>query len=164
MKSHLIAAAAAALALAACGQSAPTETAEEAPPAPQGLMEQAQAMGAADVPVFGYQQLIAYQQAHPEVQPPCTAPRGTESRGVVPADVNPDSVYGPHAGSLVISVQCGVLISRAAFDPREHWLVVLAPGATEATVINCAGPTGADVCPAPIPRVVAPVAPAPATP
>ncbi len=164
---HLLAACAAvalAASLAACGQT--TETAEEAPPAPQSLMEQAQAMGAEQLPVFGYTQLVAYQQAHTEAQPPCTAPRATESYGVVPAGVDPNSVYGPHAGSLVISVQCGQLISRAAYDPREHWLVILAPGATEAAVVNCAGPNGADVCPrlTPAPATTPTPAPAPATP
>jgi hypothetical protein len=157
MKSKLIIACAA-LALAACGQStAPTE---EAPAAPQSLMEQVQAMSGENQLVAGYSALVAYQQAHPEAQPPCTSPRGTESRGIVPADVAPDSVYAAHVGSLVLSVQCGVLISRAQFDPREHWLVVYAPAATEVAVVNCAGPNGADVCPAPIPRATAPAAPA----
>lgn len=159
MKSRLIIACAA-LALAACGQStAPTE---EAPAAPQSLMEQVQAMSGENQLVAGYSALVAYQQAHPEVQPPCTSPRGTESRGIIPADVAPDSIYAAHAGSLVLSVQCGVLISRAQFDPREHWLVVYAPAATEVAVVNCAGPNGADVCPAQIPRAAA--TPAPATP
>jgi hypothetical protein len=152
----------AALTLAACGQT--TAPVEEAPPAPTGLMEQAQAMSAEEQLVFGYQQLIAYQQTHPEAQPPCTAIRGTESRGIIPADVDPASAYGPHAGSLVLSVQCGVLISRASMDPREHWLVVLPPGATEATVVNCAGPNGRDNCPYQVPRAAAPAAPAPAAP
>ncbi|QGZ93875.1 hypothetical protein [Terricaulis silvestris] len=157
MKSKLIIACAA-LALAACGQStAPTE---EAPAAPQSLMEQVQAMSGENQLVAGYSALVAYQQAHPEAQPPCTSPRGTESRGIVPADVAPDSVYAAHVGSLVLSVQCGVLISRAQFDPREHWLVVYAPAATEVAVVNCAGPNGGDVCPAPIPRAAAPAAPA----
>jgi hypothetical protein len=157
MKSKLILACAA-LALAACGQStAPTE---EAPAAAQSLMEQVQAMSGENQLVAGYSALVAYQQAHPEAQPPCTSPRGTESRGIIPADVAPDSIYAAHAGSLVLSVQCGVLISRAQFDPREHWLVIYAPSATEVAVVNCAGPNGADVCPAPVPRAAAPAAPA----
>jgi hypothetical protein len=157
MKSKLIIACAA-LALAACGQStAPTE---EAPAAPQSLMEQVQAMSAEMQPVTAYQHLVAYQQAHPEVQPPCTAPRDTASRGVIPDTVAPDSIYAQHIGSLVMSVQCGVLISRAAYDPREHWLVIYAPGATEAAIVNCAGPNGADVCPREVPRAAAPAAPA----
>lgn len=158
MKNTLFAACAA-LALAACGQSA--APVEEAPAAPQGLMEQAQAMSAEELPVFGYQQLLAYQQAHPEAQPPCTSIRGTESRGVVPDNVAADSVYAGHVGSLALSVQCGVLVSRAAMDPREHWVVFLAPGATEAVVVNCAGPNGSDVCL----RLTTPAAaPAPAAP
>jgi hypothetical protein len=157
MKSKLIMACAA-LALAACGQStAPTE---EAPAAPQSLMEQVQAMSGENQLMAGYSALQVYQQAHPEMQPPCTSPRGTESRGVIPTDVAPDSVYAAHVGSLVLSVQCGVLISRAQFDPREHWLVIYAPAATEVAVVNCAGPNGADVCPAPVPRSAAPAAPA----
>lgn len=144
MKHHILAACAA-LTLAACGQT--TAPVEEAPPAPTGLMEQAQGMAEAERLVFGYQQLIAYQQAHPEAQPPCTAIRGTESWGVVPEGVPADGVYASHVGSLALSVQCGVLVSRAAMDPREHWLVFLAPGATEATVVNCASPDGrSDVC------------------
>lgn len=157
MKSKLIIACAA-LALAACGQS--TAPVEEAPAAPQSLMEQVQAMSGENQLVAGYSALVAYQQAHPETQPPCTSPRGTESRGVIPADVAPNSVYAAHVGSLVLSVQCGVLISRAQLDPREHWLVVYAPGATEVAVVNCAGPNGSDVCPAQVPRAAA----APATP
>jgi hypothetical protein len=156
-----ILAASAAFALAACGQ--PAAPVEEAPPAPTGLMEQAEAMNPSDQLVFGYQQLIAYQQSHPDAQPPCTAIRATESRGVIPAGLPADSVYAAHAGSLVISVQCGVLVSRAAMDPREHWLVALAPGATEAAVVNCAGPGGRDVCGV-VPPAAAPAAPAPAAP
>lgn len=148
---------AAALALAACGQ--PTAPADETPAAPQGLMEQAQAMSAADQIVFGYTQLIAYQQAHPEAQPPCTSPRATESRGVIPATVADDSVYAAHKGSLVISVQCGQLISRSAFDPREHWLVVFAPGASEVVVVNCMGANNRDACPRLDAAAVAPATP-----
>lgn len=162
MKTRILAACAT-LALVACGQT--TAPVEEAPPAPTGLMEQAQAMNESDRLVFGYQQLIAYQQAHPDVQPPCTAIRGTESRGVVPEGAPADSVYAGHVGSLAISVQCGVLVSRAALDPREHWLVFLAPGATEATVVNCAGPGGrSDLCAPLPPAAAAPAAPAPAAP
>lgn len=143
MKLKLLAASTA-FALAACGQTTQTE---EAPPAPQSLMEEVQAQAPEMQLVSAYQHLVAYQQAHPEVQPPCTAPRATESRGVIPDTVAPDSIYAGHVGSLVISVQCGQLVSRAAFDPREHWLVIYAPGATEAAVVNCAGPNGRDVCP-----------------
>lgn len=162
MKFKLLAASAV-FALAACGQTTPTE---EAPAAPQSLMEEVQAQAPEMQLVTAYQHLIAYQQAHPEVQPPCTAPRGTESRGVIADTVAPDSIYAQHIGSLVISVQCGVLVSRAAYDPREHWLVIYAPGATEAAVVNCAGPNSGDLCPiirAPA-ATPAPAAPAPAAP
>lgn len=150
--------AAAALALTACGQSAPVE---EAPAAPQSLMDQVTAMNPEQQLVFAYQQLAAYQAAHPDVQPPCTSVRGTESRGVIPADVAPDSIYAGHAGAAVYSIQCGNLISRERFDPNEHWLVVFAPGASEVTLVNCANARGADDCPARVPRVeAAPAAPA----
>jgi hypothetical protein len=145
--------ASAALGLAACGQPAAPEK-EEAPPAPTGMLEQLQSRGPEDQLVFAYQQLIAYQQAHPEAQPPCTAIRGTESRGVIPADVAPDSIYAPFVGATVISVQCGVLISRAAMEPWEHWLVVFAPGAADVTVVNCAR-GNVDACPVQVPRAAA---------
>lgn len=136
------------LALVACGQTA--ETAPEAPPAPQSLMEQVQAMSLEQQPVFAYQQLVAYQQAHPEAVPPCTAPRATEARPI-PANVAPDTIYAPFAGAAVYSVQCGQLISGSRFDPREHWLVVFAPGAGEAQVVNCADARGRDQCVLPVP-------------
>lgn len=145
MRFPTLAAAAAMLTLAACGQSATEE--EAAPAAPQSLMEQVQVMGPEQQPVFAYQQLAAYQQAHPDSQPPCTAVRGTESRGVIAADVDPETAYAAHVGSLVFSVQCGALRSQTRMDPAEHWLVVFAPGATEATVVSCAGERGADRCP-----------------
>lgn len=160
MKNTLLAACAA-FALAACGQS--TAPVEEAPPAPADLMGQVQAMGGEDQLVRAYTDLVAYQQTHPEAAPPCTAPRATESRGVIADTVADDSIYAAHKGSLVISVQCGQLISRAAFDPAEHWLVVYAPGATEAAVVSC-NANGRDVCPTIQPPAAAPAAPAPAAP
>ena len=160
MKSVLFAACAA-LALAACGQS--TETASDtAPAAPQSLMEQVQAQAPEMQLVSAYQQLAAYQQAHPEATPPCQHVRGTEARGIIPDDVAPDSIYAAHKGALVMSVQCGDLISRERMDPREHWLVVYAPGATEVAIVNCAGPHNDDACPRVVPRVAA--APASTTP
>lgn len=151
---------AAALALAACGPAATTK-APEAPAAPQALMDQVLAKSPEDQPVFAFQQLAAYQQAHPEVTPPCTAVRGTEARGIIPTDAAPDSVYGPLAGAAVYSVQCGALVSATRFDPHEHWLVVFAPGATEVSVVNCADAGGLDKCPRVIPRAAAPATPAP---
>lgn len=144
---------AAALLLAGCGQQQEATTAE-APPPPQGLMEQVQAMAPEQQLVKAYQDLAAYQQTHAEAQPVCRNIRATESRGVIPANIAPDSIYAAHAGSLVISVQCGELVSRARMDPAEHWLVVYAPGATEANVVNCAqGAT--DRCPRELPLAAA---------
>jgi hypothetical protein len=159
MKRYLLAASAA-LALAACGQAAAPK--EEAPPAPQSLMEQVQAQTPEMQLVTAYQALAAYQQAHPESQPVCQAVRGTESRNVIPDNVAPDSVYAPYKGAAVYSINCGVLATATRMDPHEHWLVVYAPGATEVSVVNCADARGDDVCPRVVPTVAA--APAPATP
>jgi hypothetical protein len=146
----------AAFALAACGQSTTEAPATEEPAAPQALLDQVEAMSPEEQPVFAYQQLAAYQQAHPEATPPCTAVRATESRGVIPDDVDPESVYAAHKGALVFSVQCGALISATRMDPNEHWLVVFTPGAAEPTVVHCAGgPGGSSRCPRVIPTVEA---------
>jgi len=141
----------AAFALAACGQS--TEAPAPETTAPQSLMEQMQSQSAEQQLVTAFQALIAYQQTHPEAVPPCASVRGTESRGVIPPNVAPDSVYAPHIGSLVYSIQCGNLRSMERFDPTEHWLVVYAPTATEPTVENCADATGRDKCPRQLPIV-----------
>lgn len=149
MKPIHLAIGAAACALAACGQ---TETkAPEAPAAPQSLMEQVQAMPAEQQPVFAYQQLIAYQQAHPEAEPACTAVRATDFRGVIPPNIASDSIYADHVGAAVYSVQCGQLVSMSRYEPREHWLVVFAPGAAEAAIVNCADARGVDRCPRTLP-------------
>ncbi|HYD88042.1 MAG TPA: hypothetical protein VEA80_11245 [Vitreimonas sp.] len=139
MKLSHFALTAAALALAACGQQTADTEAPAAPAAPQGLMEQVQAMAPENQLVFATTQLAAYQQAHPESQPPCQAVRGTESRGVIPPNIDPNSAYGPYVGSLVISVQCGELRTATRMDPNQQWLVVFAPGATEVQVANCGG-------------------------
>lgn len=131
---------AAALGLAACGQSTAPEP--EAPAAPLSLLEQVQAQSAENQPVFAWQQLTAYQQAHPEATPACTSIRGAESRGIVPDNVAPGSVYEPFKGALVFSVQCGPQLTTAHDEPREHWLVAFAPGAAEAAVVNCADAAG----------------------
>lgn len=158
MKPIIVLAASMVLALAACGQtSAPVEEAPAA--APQALMDQVLAMSPERQPVFAYQQLAAYQQAHPEATPPCTAVRGTEARGIVPPDVDPGSKYGPFVGGAAYSVQCGPQLSQTRFDPKEHWLVVFMPGAAEAAVVNCADAAGVDKCPVAIPRVAAPATP-----
>lgn len=162
MKPSLIVASVAALALAACGQPATEEKAAE-PAAPQSLVDQVNAMSLEQQPVFAWEQLVAYQGAHPEAQPPCTSVRATESRGVIPADVAPDSAYAQFAGSHVFSVQCGPQLTATRMDPREHWLVVFPEGATEPTVFNCAGADGRDVCPRVVPTAAAPAAPAAGT-
>jgi len=136
MKSVLFAACAT-IALAACGQSTAPAT-DTAPAAPQSLMEQVQAQAPADQLVGAVVALQTYQHAHPEATPVCQHVRGTESRGVIPDNMDPNSIYGAHKGALAISVQCGELISRERMDPHEHWLVVYAPGATEAAIVNCA--------------------------
>ncbi len=134
----------AAFALTACGQAAAPP--EEAPPAPQSLMEQVQAMGAEQQPVFAWQQLTAYQQAHPEAQPPCASIRRVDAIGIIPDDVDPESIYAAHKGSLVFTVQCGQQLTTVRDDPREHWLVAFAPGATEAAVQSCANESGRTEC------------------
>ena len=91
-------AAAAMLLLAACGP--PAATTEEAPAAPQSLFEEVNAMGGEAQLVFAYQKLIEAQQANPELQPPCSAVRGTE-RINVPENIAPDSIYGATAPAIL---------------------------------------------------------------
>ena len=157
MKLHFMFAAVAAFALAACGQTPAPEP--EAPAAPVSMMDQVLAMAPEQQPVFAWQQLTAYQTAHPDAVPVCASIRGAESRGILPADVDPASIYGPHAGALVYSIQCGAQLTGTRMDPREHWLVVMAPGAAEPAVVNCANAAGVDQCPSVIPRAAAPAAP-----
>jgi hypothetical protein len=145
-------AAGAVLLLAAC--SPPAATTEEAPAAPQSLYDQVNALPAENQPVFAYQQLVAYQQAHPEATPPCTAVRGSE-RINVPENVAPDSIYAPHVGSAVFTVQCGALLSATRMDFNEKWLVVFAPGAEAVTVEHCLGERQSDRCPRQVPTAAA---------
>lgn len=148
----------AALWLAACGQSTAPAT-EEAPAAPQGLYEQIEGMSPEQQPVFAYQQLAAYQQAHPEVTPPCTAVRSTE-RISVPGNIDPTSIYAAHTGHAVFIVQCGALISATRMDPNEKWLIAFAPGAATPTVEHCLGERQSDRCPRQVPTVeIAPTTP-----
>ena len=153
----ILSAAIAAFALAACGPAEAPK--QEAPAAPLSAMEQIMAQAPEMQPVVAYQQLVAYLTAHPEMQAACTGPRSAESRGIVPEDVAADSIYAGHKGALVLSVQCGQQLTTVHDNPREHWLVVAAPGAAEATFINCADAQGRDQCPHAIPRAAA--APAP---
>jgi hypothetical protein len=133
-----------ALALAACGQAETPEP--EAAAAPQSLIEQVQAMSPEQQPVFAWQQLTAYQQAHPEVQPPCASIRRVDSIGIIPEDVTADSIYAAYKGNLVFTVQCGPQLTTVRDDPREHWLVAFAPGATESAVRSCANDSGRSEC------------------
>ncbi len=153
----------AAILLAACGQAEAPQA--EAPAAPQSLLEEIQAQAPEQQLVTAYQHLAAYQQTHPDATPVCSNVRATESRGVIPENVAPDSVYAAYRGAAVYSVQCGELRSMTRMDPSEHWLVVYSPGASEAVVVNCAGPGGSDVCPRQVPTAAAATdTAAPATP
>ncbi|MBK6705296.1 MAG: hypothetical protein IPG56_17065 [Caulobacteraceae bacterium] len=152
-------AATAALLLAACGQST-APTTEEAPAAPQGLLEQIQAQSPEAQSVIAYHGFHRLPDCAPRlvVTPPCTSVRGTD-RITVPANVAPDSIYAPHVGQVVFTVQCGALISATRMDYTQKWLVSFAPGAPEATVEHCLGPRESDLCPRNVPTAD----PAPAT-
>lgn len=147
----------AALLIAACNQAGTTASSTAA--APQSLMQQAQAKEPEMQPVFAYQTLAAYQTTHADATPRCDRVRGAQSMGVIPSDVAPGSVYQPFVGDLVFSVQCGPQLTTVAPDPHQHWLVVMAPGAADATVVTCADAHGNDACPPVVPRA----APAAAT-
>jgi hypothetical protein len=127
-------------ALAACNQQAAEP---EAPAAPMSLRAQVRSMAPEMQPVFAYQQLAAHLQAEGQA---CTGPRGAESRGTVPENVAPDSIYAPFAGADVYTVQCGEQLTTVRSDPRQRWLVAFAEGAEEAQYANCADPRGIDLC------------------
>jgi hypothetical protein len=141
------------LALVACGQTTMAPEAETPSSQQAGLMDEALGLAPEQQPVFAWQTLTAYQAVHPEAQPPCDSVRSAEARGVIPDDVDPASIYGPYAGALVFAVQCGSQLTTVQSDPLEHWLVILAPNATEAVIVNCAGADSNDRCPREIPRV-----------
>lgn len=126
---------------AACGPQAAEE--EAAPAAPQGLMEQALAMTPEDSAVFAYTTFMSQAATLPR---PCPAVRETISRGVIGPDVDPESVYAPHIGSLVFAVQCGELLTTVRADPLDHYMLVLAPGATAPLITSCELPGGGDGC------------------
>lgn len=155
IKRDLAAAALAACLLAACGQPAQTEDVAPEAAAPPSLLAQAQALSPEQQPVFAWQQLTAYQQTHPEAQPPCASIRRVDAIGSIPDDVTPDSIYAAYRGQLVFTVQCGPQLTTVQDDPREHWLVAFAPGATEAAVQNCANAQGRSECTR-VPRRAAP--------
>lgn len=150
MKTRYALAAWAALALAACGP--PAETAPETPQAPQSLMDQVQAMAPELQGVFAWQQLTAWQQAHPEAQPPCASIRRVDTVGAIPTDVAADSIYAAYAGNLVFTVQCGPQLTTVRDNPAEQWMVAFAPGAAEAAIVNCANEEGRSRCPRVPPR------------
>lgn len=145
---------AAAFLAAACGASDDAKQ-SDAPAAPQSLIDQALAMSPEQQPVFAWQLLTQYQAAHPEAVPPCASVRQSESRGTIPENIDPESVYGPYAGAWVFSVQCGPQLTDTRFDPKEHWIVVMSPGAMEPVVHNCADASGRDICPREVPTVTA---------
>jgi hypothetical protein len=159
MRSHLFAVCAV-LAVAACGSGEAPK--EEAPAAPPSVTDAILAQAPEQQLVTAYQALAAYQQTHPDSQPVCRAVRATESRGVIPEDVSPDSLYAAYKGAVVYSINCGELRTATRMDPREHWLVVYAPAATDVSIVNCASAGGDDLCPRVVPRAAA--TPAAATP
>jgi predicted small lipoprotein YifL len=126
-------------ALAACGQSGEAPK-QEAPPAPQGLMEQLERTSPEMQPVTAWQQLMT----HAETMPACREVRHSESRGIVPA--NAGGPYAGHGGEWVFSVQCGPQLTTVRPDPHQHWLIFFAPGATTSTIVNCADAHGVDQC------------------
>lgn len=142
---------AASLLVAACGPSA-TTTATATNSGPQGVLERTLAQAPEMQPVAATQALTAYQNAHPEATPKCTEIREAAVRGRIPADVAEGSIYQPFAGDLVFAIQCGPRLTTVAPDPHQHWLVVMAPGAPDVTVVNCADAHGTDRCTFTVPR------------
>src|SRR5690349_8335364 len=117
MKLKIIAATAL-LALAACGQSSQAPASGTATAtAPQGLFEQLQRTPPQMQPVTAWQQL----SSHPQTMPACGSVRRTESKGIVPANVAPDSAYSGHAGEWVFNIQCGPQLTTVRSDPQQHW-------------------------------------------
>jgi hypothetical protein len=151
-------AACAAFALAACGQPAEAPKAD-ADQAPLSLQQQVRRQTPEMQPVFAYQQLVAYLQAHPELEAACAGPRRAEPRGTVPENVAPDSIYAPYVGADAYAIQCGEQLTTVRDDPRQHWLVLFAPGASEVQVANCADERGTDRCALRVIPVAEPAAP-----
>lgn len=144
-----------AVALAACGQAAAPKQEPAAAAPPQTLLDQVQAMAPEQQPVFAWQQLTAYQQTHPEAQPPCTSIRRVDTVGHIPQDVAEDSIYSAYKGALAFTVQCGPQLTTVGDDPLQQWLVAFAPGATEAAIASCANPRGGSLCARVPPRAAA---------
>ncbi|MFZ2031345.1 MAG: hypothetical protein WAU68_13615 [Vitreimonas sp.] len=136
----LVIAGAALLALAACGQSAPSsDTTTATASAAQGLFEQLERTPPEMQPVMAWQQLMT----HAETMPACHDVRRTESKGIVPVNAAPP--YAGHAGEWVFGVQCGPQLTTVRSDPHQHWLIFFTPGATTSAIVNCAQGTG-DQC------------------
>jgi hypothetical protein len=146
MKPSMLLAAVALLGLGACGQSSVATSAPAPAAAAADMKSKVENMDPTMQPVFAWQQLVAYQTAHPDATPACPKVRRAESRGVIPANVAPNTIYSPLAGQLVFSVQCGPQLTTVRDNPHEHWLVSFAPGAAAAAVTNCADAHGADQC------------------
>lgn len=145
-----------ALALAACGQAeAPKQDAAPVA-APQSLIDQVRSMSPEQQPVFAWQQLTAFQQAHPEAQPPCSSIRRVDVVGEIPDDVAADSIYAAYKGGLVFTVQCGPQLTTVRDEPREQWLVAFMPGAAESSIVNCANAQGLTQCMRTVPRTTTP--------
>ncbi len=140
----------AALLVAACNQGATTASSTAA--APQGVMEQTLAQSQEMQPVAALTALNHYQAAHADSTPRCTEVRESAARGIIPSDVTDGSIYKPFAGDLVFAIQCGPRLTTVPPDPHQHWLVVMAPGAPDVTVISCADAHGNDQCSYRIPR------------
>lgn len=138
-------AAAALCALAACSPPA-EEAKQEAPPAaPTDALSALQAQSPENQPVHAWQQLTAWQSAN-SITPACASIRRAEARGVVPANIQPASIYAPYVGSTIFAVQCGPQLTTVRDNPAEHWLVIFTPGAAAPTILNCADPAGLDRC------------------
>lgn len=140
----------AALLIAACNQAA--TTASSTATAPQGIMEQTLAQSQEMQPVAALTALNRYQAAHTDSTPRCTEVRESAARGIIPNDVADGSIYKPFGGDLVFAIQCGPRLTTVPPDPKQHWLVVMAPGAADVTVISCADAHGNDQCTYRIPR------------
>lgn len=126
-------------ALAACNQQPAEAPAPEAPPS---LQSQARRMSAEEQVVFAVTQLATHLQTQGQT---CTV-RGAEPRGTVPENVAPDSIYAPYVGADAYAVQCGERLTTVRADPRQRWLVLLAPDAMTPQVVNCADEAGLDRC------------------
>lgn len=139
MKLKIIAATAL-LALAACGQSSTTPSADTtSATAAQGLFEQLERTAPEMQPVTAWQQL----SSHPETMPACGSVRRTESKGIVPANAAPP--YAGHEGEWVFSIQCGPQLTTVRPSPHDHWLIFFKEGSPTSTIVNCAQGTG-DMC------------------